>query len=75
MPTTVIAICYYYPMKNIIILSFIIISLGFASVTANISVYFSPHDKCDEVLIKELLTAKQEVNIAIYSLTKTNRYE
>lgn len=57
-------------MKNFIILSFIIVSLGLASVTANISVYFSPHDPCDQIVIKELLAAKHEVHIAIYSLTK-----
>jgi len=50
----------------------LICSLGFAAVTSNISIYFSPKDKCDEILINELLNAKQEVNIAIYSLTKLN---
>lgn len=57
-------------MQKIIFLILCILSLGLAETTANISVYFSPQDHCDKVLIGELEKAQREVNVAIYSLTK-----
>lgn len=59
-------------LKYIFITFLVISSVALASITGNISIFFSPKDKCDEVLIKELLTTKKELNIAIYSLTKPN---
>ncbi|MDR1997228.1 MAG: phospholipase D family protein [Candidatus Margulisbacteria bacterium] len=40
--------------------------------TGNIAVYFAPQDKPDQKLIRLLNQAKTEVNIAVYSLTKTD---
>lgn len=50
----------------VVLISFQLLS----ATTGNIKVYFSPEDHCDKQLINLINMAKQEINIAIYSLTK-----
>lgn len=50
----------------VIILSLICISIVYATT----KVYFSPEDRCDEVIIEYIKQAKNTVDIAIFSLTR-----
>jgi phosphatidylserine/phosphatidylglycerophosphate/cardiolipin synthase-like enzyme len=60
-------------MKAIrIALYLVLLLLHFVSATANISAYFSPQDHPDKQLITLINNARKEMNIAVYSFTKSD---
>jgi len=59
-------------MKKFLAIVFLCGWLLAAPVTSNVEVYFSPGGDCDQKVIALLNSAQQELNIAIYGLTKAD---